>query len=235
MVLIPAIDIMEGKCVRLTKGDFNTKEVYYENPVDVAKMWEELGAKRIHVVDLDGAKRGHLVNGDIIEQIIKSCKAEIEVGGGIRNRETIDYLFSAGVKYVILGSAAIYDNDLLLYSLSNYGERTIVGIDSKNGEVAVSGWLEKTKMKDIELAEKMKEIGVKTIIFTDISKDGTLNGPNFKALENILKTGVQVIASGGISSMEDLKTLKNMGVVGAIIGKALYTGKINLKTALEVI
>lgn len=235
MVLIPAIDIMEGKCVRLTKGDFNTKEVYYENPVDVAKMWEELGAKRIHVVDLDGAKQGHLVNGNVIEQITKNCKAEIEVGGGIRNRETIDYLFSVGVTYVILGSAAIYDKDLLLYSLSNYGERTIVGIDSKNGEVAVSGWLEKTKIKDIELAKKMKEIGVKTIIFTDISKDGTLNGPNFKALENILKTSVQVIASGGISSMEDLKKLKEMGAYGAIIGKALYSGKINFKSALEVI
>ncbi|KHO63286.1 1-(5-phosphoribosyl)-5-((5-phosphoribosylamino)methylideneamino) imidazole-4-carboxamide isomerase [Thermoanaerobacter sp. YS13] len=235
MVLIPAIDIMEGKCVRLTKGDFNTKEVYYENPVDVAKMWEELGAKRIHVVDLDGAKQGHLVNGNVIEQITKNCKAEIEVGGGIRNRETIDYLFSVGVTYVILGSAAIYDKDLLLYSLYNYGERMIVGIDSKNGEVAVSGWLEKTKIKDIELAKKMKEIGVKTIIFTDISKDGTLNGPNFKALENILKTAVQVIASGGISSMEDLKKLKEMGAYGAIIGKALYIGKINFKSALEVI
>jgi len=235
MVLIPAIDIMEGKCVRLTKGDFNTKEVYYENPVDVARMWDELGAKRIHVVDLDGAKQGNLVNGKIIEQIIKNCKAEIEVGGGIRNRETIDYLFSMGVNYVILGSAAIYDKDLLLYSLLNYKERTIVGIDSKNKEVAVSGWLEKTKIKDIELAKKMKEIGVKTIIFTDISKDGTLNGPNFKALEDILKTGVKVIASGGISSMEDLRKLKEMGAYGAIIGKALYIGKINLKSALEVI
>ncbi|MGB9679244.1 MAG: 1-(5-phosphoribosyl)-5-[(5-phosphoribosylamino)methylideneamino]imidazole-4-carboxamide isomerase [Thermoanaerobacteraceae bacterium] len=235
MVLIPAIDIMEGKCVRLTKGDFNTKEVYYENPVDAAKMWDELGAKRIHVVDLDGAKQGNLVNGKIIEQITKKCKAEIEVGGGIRNRETIDYLFSMGVKYVILGSAAIYDKDLLLYSLLNYKERTIIAIDSKNKEVAVSGWLEKTKMKDIKLAKKMKEIGVKTIIFTDISKDGTLNGPNFKALEDILKTGVKVIASGGISSMEDLKRLKEIGAYGAIIGKALYVGKINLKSALEVI
>ncbi|MEW9081622.1 1-(5-phosphoribosyl)-5-[(5-phosphoribosylamino)methylideneamino]imidazole-4-carboxamide isomerase [Caldanaerobacter subterraneus] len=232
MLVIPAIDILDGKCVRLTKGNFDSKEVYYDNPADMAKMWQECGAKRIHVVDLDGSRQGHLVNRKVIEKIVNSCSVDIEVGGGIRNKEALDYLFSIGVSYIILGSAAIYDKDLLLYSVSHYGEKTIVGIDSKKREVAVSGWLERTKIKDTELAEKIKEIGIKTIIFTDISKDGTLHGPNFEALKDMLKVGVEIIASGGISSIEDLKRLKDMGVTGAIIGKALYTGMIDLKAAL---
>jgi len=223
---------LDGKCVRLTKGNFDSKEVYYDNPVDVAKMRQGYGAKRIHVIDLDGAKNGYLVNAKVIEKIVNLCSVDVEVGGGIRDKEAVDYLFSIGVSYIILGSAAIYDKGLLLYSISNYGEKTIVGIDSKNREVAVSGWLERTKIKDTELAEKMKEIGVKTIIFTDISKDGTLKGPNFEALKDMLKVGVEIIASGGISSIEDLKRLKDMGVSGAIIGKALYTGRIDLKAAL---
>ncbi|HHW58417.1 MAG TPA: 1-(5-phosphoribosyl)-5-[(5-phosphoribosylamino)methylideneamino]imidazole-4-carboxamide isomerase [Clostridia bacterium] len=232
MLLIPAIDILDGKCVRLTKGDFDSKEVYYDNPVDVAKMWEEHGAKRIHVVDLDGAKKGHLVNRKIIEKIVNSCSVDVEVGGGIRNKEAVDYLFSIGVSYIILGSAAIYDKDLLLYSILNYGVKTIVGIDSKEKKVAIGGWLEGTDINDVDLAKRMKDMGVKTIIFTDISKDGTLKGPNFEALKDIISAGTKVIASGGVCSIEDLKKLRNIGVYGAIIGKALYTGKIDLKSAI---
>lgn len=235
MILIPAIDIMDGKCVRLTMGDFASKQVYYENPLDAAKMWEEHGAKRIHVVDLDGAKTGHVLNRKALEGIIKSCSVEIEVGGGIRKREVVDYLFSVGADYIILGTAAVYDRELLLYSVSKYGERIIVGIDSKDGNVAVHGWLEQSKLKDIEFAVEIKGIGIKTLIYTDISKDGMLEGPNFETLNVINSTGLNIIASGGITTINDLKRLKEIGVYGAILGKALYTGKLDFKKALEVI
>lgn len=235
MILIPAIDIMDGKCVRLTMGDFASKTVYYDNPQDVAKMWEEYGAKRIHIVDLDGAKEGRIVNYKAIEQIKKSCSMEIEVGGGIRSREAVDYFFSAGIDFIILGTAAVYDRELLLYTVSKYGERIIVGIDSKDGNIAVHGWLTESKLKDAEFANEIKALGIKTVIYTDISKDGMLEGPNFGTLEDINSTGLNIIASGGITTISDLKKLKEIGVYGAILGKALYTGKLDFKKALEVI
>lgn len=235
MILIPAIDIMDGKCVRLTMGDFASKTVYYDNPQDVAKMWEEYGAKRIHIVDLDGAKEGRIVNYKVIEQIKKSCSMEVEAGGGIRSREAVDFLFSAGIDFIILGTAAVYDRELLIYSVSKYGERIIVGIDSKDGNVAVHGWLKQSKLKDIKFANEIKTIGIKTVIYTDISKDGMLDGPNFEALSGINSTGLNIIASGGITTIGDLKRLKELGMYGAILGKALYTGKLDFKKALEMI
>ncbi len=228
MIVIPAIDILNGECVRLTKGEYGTSETYHKEPFEVAKNFVRAGAKRIHLVDLNGAKEGKLVNTKIIQKIAKNLNVEIEVGGGIRTKEALDYLFSLGVSYVILGSSAVKDKEFLLYSLKKYGERIIVGVDSKSGYVAISGWLEKTNLEDIEFAKELKNLSVNTIIFTDISKDGTLEGPNFSALERMKTLGLNVIASGGISSIEDLRKLKELGLYGAIVGKALYTGKISL-------
>ena len=235
MIIIPAIDIIDGKCVRLTKGDYDTTTVYYENPSDVAKMWYDFGASRIHVVDLEGAKEGHIINIKAIEKIRNSCDAEIEVGGGIRDIKTVELLKSIGIDYLILGSIAVYDRDLVSELIMKYKEKIIIGIDSKDGNVAAKGWIEKSGVKDWELALDMKNLGVKTIIFTDISKDGMLQGPNYEALKSILKSGLNVIASGGITTVEDIIKLKNMDVYGAILGKALYTGKLNLKDALEAV
>ncbi|QSZ27021.1 1-(5-phosphoribosyl)-5-[(5-phosphoribosylamino)methylideneamino]imidazole-4-carboxamide isomerase [Aceticella autotrophica] len=235
MIIIPAIDIIDGKCVRLTKGDYDTTTVYYEDPSDAAKMWYDLGATRIHVVDLEGAKEGHIINIKAIEKIRNSCDAEIEVGGGIRDIKTVELLRTIGIDYLILGSIAVYDRDLVSELIMKYKEKIIIGIDSKDGNVAAKGWIEKSGIKDLDLALDMKKLGVKTIIFTDISKDGMLQGPNYEALKSILKSGLNVIASGGITTVEDIIKLKNMDVYGAILGKALYTGKLNLKDALEAV
>lgn len=235
MLIIPAIDIIDGKCVRLTKGDYDTSTVYYENPAEAAKMWCDYGAKRIHVVDLDGAKNGYIINIKAIEDIRKSCNAEIEVGGGIRDLKTVNLLFDMGINYIILGSIAVYDREFVRNLVSQYNNKIIVGIDAKDGYVAVKGWIEKSDIKDDVLAADMKEIGVNTIIYTDIKKDGMLNGPNFDSITKIIKTGVNVVASGGITTIDDIIKLKKIEAYGAILGKALYTKKLNLKDVLEAV
>ncbi|MDI3310712.1 MAG: 1-(5-phosphoribosyl)-5-[(5-phosphoribosylamino)methylideneamino]imidazole-4-carboxamide isomerase [Thermoanaerobacterium sp.] len=235
MLIIPAIDIIDGKCVRLTMGDYETSTVYYESPDDAAKAWRDHGAKRIHIVDLEGAKEGCLVNLSSIEKIRKAFDKEIEVGGGIRNIETVSELFNLGVDYIILGSIAVHDRRLLLEITKKYKDRIIIGIDAKDGYVATKGWLERNHIKDDELAKEIKDLGLSTVIYTDIKKDGMMEGPNFDAIRNIINTQLNVIASGGIASLDDILRLKHIGAFGAIIGKALYTGRINLKDVLEVI
>lgn len=235
MLLIPAIDIIDGKCVRLTNGDYDKSIVYSLNPSDTAKMWCDYGVKRIHVVDLDGAKKGNLINIKTIEDIRKICKCEIEVGGGIRNIETAEMLFNLGIDYIIIGTVAT-NNDKLVYDLvSKYKERLIVGIDSKDGYVLTKGWFENSNVRDIDLAKEMKKIGAKTIIYTDIKRDGMLKGSNIDRNKKMIDTGINVITSGGISSVRELKKLKSLGAYGAIVGKAIYTNMIDLEIALGVI
>lgn len=235
MIVIPAIDIIDGKCVRLTMGDYETSTVYYQNPEDAAKVWNDYEAKRIHVVDLDGAKEGRLINSKSIENIRRSFSGEIEVGGGIRNIETVKHLFDLGIDYIILGSIAVYDKNFVKGLVLEYGDKIIVGIDAKDGYVATKGWLSKSNIKDYVLASDMKEIGIDTIIYTDIKKDGMMEGPNFDSIKKIIETPINVIASGGITTLEDVIKLKEIGAYGAIIGKALYTNKIDLKEVLEVL
>ncbi|MBE0069695.1 1-(5-phosphoribosyl)-5-[(5-phosphoribosylamino)methylideneamino]imidazole-4-carboxamide isomerase [Thermoanaerobacterium thermosaccharolyticum] len=235
MIIIPAIDIIDGKCVRLTMGDYETSTVYFQNPEDAAKIWGDYGAKRIHVVDLDGAKEGRLVNSKSLENIRKSFSGEIEVGGGIRNLETAKHLFNLGIDYIILGSIAVYNKNFVKGLVLEYGDKIIVGIDAKDGYVATKGWLKKSDIRDDALASDMKEIGIGTVIYTDIRKDGMMEGPNFDSIKKIIETPINVIASGGITTLEDILKLKEIGAYGAIIGKALYTNKIDLKEVLEVL
>lgn len=233
MIVFPAIDILEGKCVRLTQGEYDTSVVYSESPEDMAALWIGKGAKYLHVVDLDGAKEGFPVNKDVIKKIVdKGIK--VQLGGGIRKAEHIDEMLKLGIYRIILGTSAIENEELLKYAVDKYGDRIAVSIDSRNRKVATRGWLETSGISDVDFAKKVKELGVKMVIFTDISKDGMLKGPNFEAINEINSVGIGVIASGGISTLDDIKKLKEMGIYGAIIGKALYTGNIDITQALEV-
>lgn len=234
MEIIPAIDIIEGKCVRLTKGDFSKKVVYSEDPIAVAKEWENRGADRIHIVDLDGAKLGKLVNKDIISKIIKSVKVPVQIGGGIRSLESIESYIEYGAKKVILGSIVFEDEELLEKALSKYQKNIIVSLDVKDEKVLINGWLRDTGSSYIEIGKKLKDLGVEEFIYTNIERDGTLYSPDIEGLKRFIKlVNVATIASGGISSIEDVKNVKKAGAVGAIIGKALYEGKISLEEAIK--
>ncbi|SHF38360.1 1-(5-phosphoribosyl)-5-[(5-phosphoribosylamino)methylideneamino] imidazole-4-carboxamide isomerase [Caldanaerobius fijiensis DSM 17918] len=233
MIIFPAIDILEGKCVRLTQGEYDTSVVYSESPEDMADLWIGKGAKYLHVVDLDGAKEGFPVNNDVIKKIVdKGIK--VQLGGGIRKAEHIDEMLKLGIYRIILGTSAIENEELLKYAVHKYGDRIAVSIDSRNRKVATRGWLETSDISDVDFAKKVKKLGVKMVIFTDISKDGMLKGPNFEAINEINSVGIDVIASGGISTLDDIRKLKEMGIYGAIVGKALYTGNIDITRALEV-
>lgn len=235
MIILPAIDIRDGKCVRLYKGIFEQSEVVAESPVDTAKNFEKDGAEFIHVVDLDGALKGEVVNIKTIENIVESLDIPIEIGGGIRNINTIDRLISIGVKRVILGTAALNDKQLVKDAIRKYGNNIAVGIDAKDGYVAVDGWLNVSKVNYLDFAKLIENIGVENIIFTDISKDGTLEGPNFEMLEELKQVvKCNVTASGGIKSIEDVLKLNKMNIYGTIIGKAIYSGNVNLKEAVNM-
>ena len=235
MRLYPAIDIIDGKCVRLSQGDYSKKTTFAENPVEVAKMWQEQGGEFLHRVDLDGAKSGDMPNAELISQIAKELDIPVEIGGGIRNMEAIEKYLASGVNRVILGTVAIRNPELVKEAVSRFGEKIVVGIDAKNGAVAVSGWEEVSEVSALDLAKQMEGYGVKTIIYTDIATDGMLNGPNIEAMaEMAAHTSMNVVASGGVTSLEDLKRLKSTGVEGAIIGKALYTNHIKLSDAVEL-
>ncbi len=237
MIVIPAIDILGGKVARLTRGDFKFEKTYEGTPLKMAKKWEEAGARMIHIVDLDGAKTGVFKNLKFIGEIASFIKASIELGGGLRDEDTIKDALDIGISRVIIGTRAV-DRNFVKKVLEKFGpEKIIVGVDSREGKVSVSGW---TETKDIGIREFIKELeglGVKTIVFTDILKDGTLSGPNFEVLNEVLDaTNMNVIASGGVSSIDDvlkLKELEPKGLVGCIIGKALYEGKVDLKEAIE--
>ena len=235
MLILPAIDLRNGKCVRLYQGKFEKSEIVGEDPAKVALEFRENGAEYIHMVDLDGALDGKIKNIEAISKVIDASKTPVELGGGIRDIKTIDMLMEIGVSRVILGTVALKNPDFVKKALKKYGEKIAVGIDAKNEKVAVNGWLNVSSVHYIDFAKQMEDIGVKTIIFTDISKDGTLNGPNLDQLFKIQNSvSCRIIASGGIKNIDDLKDISKMGIYGAITGKAIYSGNIDLKEAIEI-
>ena len=233
MNIIPAIDLIGGKAVRLVKGDYEKVTVYSDDPAAVAKSFERAGAKYLHVVDLDGAKDGTTANFETIKKIIESTDLSVEVGGGIRTLERVRQYIDIGVDRVIIGTAAVTDSDFLSEAVSLYGERIVVGVDIKDGFVAIKGWLEISELSCKDFCKKLETLGVKTIICTDISKDGMMSGTNRELYRELYdEFELNIIASGGVSSMEDIAMLSNMGLFGAIVGKAIYTGAINLSDAI---
>ena len=235
MKLYPAIDLYEGKAVRLFKGEYQQMTVYNENPLAVARDFQNTGATCIHLVDLEGAKFGTTSNLPVIERIVKATDLFVEVGGGIRNMETIDAYLGIGVNRVILGTAAVTDRPFLEAALAKYGEKIAVGVDLKDGFVAIKGWTEKSQWTAEAFFSDLEKLGVSTVICTDISRDGAMQGTNRQLYRELSqKYNIQLIASGGVSSLEDVQALNTMNLHGAIIGKAYYTGAIDLRKALEV-
>ena len=233
MKIFPAIDIYDGKAVRLFKGDYNQMTVYSDNPVEIALDFKQNGAKCMHLVDLEGAKTGGTPNASTIKELVSAFDGFVEVGGGIRSMEVIDRYVDLGVNRVILGTAAVTDREFLINAVKKYGEKIAVGVDIKEGMVAIKGWTEKSSLLAFDFVKELQEIGVKTIICTDISKDGAMQGTNHELYSELSKRlNIDVVASGGVSSIEDIKRLKNIDVYGAIIGKAYYTGAISIKDAL---
>ena len=235
MNIFPAIDLYEGRAVRLFKGDYNQMTVYSDEPWLVAKDFKAAGAEYIHLVDLEGARDGSTPNLEVIKKIIKETDLFTEVGGGIRNMDTVRAYLEAGIDRVILGTAAVTNEDFVREATAEYGERIAVGADIKDGKIAIKGWTEKSELDAMEFCQKMQKIGVRTVICTDISKDGAMMGTNhelYRAMSERLS--MQIVASGGVSSIEDVRRLASLGIYGAIIGKAYYTGAIDLKEAIEV-
>ncbi|PIC76470.1 1-(5-phosphoribosyl)-5-[(5-phosphoribosylamino)methylideneamino]imidazole-4-carboxamide isomerase [Sporosarcina sp. P19] len=233
MILFPAIDIRDGKCVRLIQGDYAQEIIYNDSPTDMAQEWQNQGAEYIHVVDLDGAKTGNSANKQAIEAIAKSVSVPVQVGGGIRNMEIVDSHIENGVARVIIGTAAIQDPEFLKKAVEKYGDKIAVSIDARNGLVATDGWTETSDVKAVDLLQDLAKIGVKTVVYTDIMKDGMLQGPNFEELKIMDDaSSIDIIASGGVSTEEDIKKLAAEDMYGAIIGKALYEGNLSLKKLL---
>lgn len=229
MIIYPAIDIKGGKCVRLTQGLKDQEKVYYDWPQEVARLWQEKGARWLHVVDLDGAFGGRVRNYEIVKEMVTSATIPIQIGGGIRSLENIEAWLALGIKRVILGTKALEDPVMLKEALKRFSEEIVVSIDAKNGLVTTEGWVKTSSIKAVDFARKLEAQGVRRIVYTDISRDGMLSGPNFEALENLKgAVGLEIIASGGISSLKDLTALQRMGIEGAIVGKALYEGRIDL-------
>jgi len=234
--IIPAVDLKQGKCVRLYQGRFDAETVFSDDPGEVALQWQSLGATRLHIVDLDGAATGELGNLEIITEIASSVLIPTQMGGGIRKLEAVEQLLKAGVERIILGTAAVESPELVKEACYRYGQSIVVGIDAWEGHIATHGWQQQTELETIEFTKSMVKLGVKRFIYTDISRDGTLTEPNFTAITELVDViRLPIIAAGGISSLTHLKILKQLGVEGAIIGKALYTGDINLKQALATI
>ncbi|MBI3600296.1 MAG: 1-(5-phosphoribosyl)-5-[(5-phosphoribosylamino)methylideneamino]imidazole-4-carboxamide isomerase [Nitrospinae bacterium] len=238
MLIIPAIDIKGGKCVRLFQGKMEQETVYSDDPVSVAKKWEAEGAEFLHLVDLDGAVEGDPKNKDIISNIIKGIKIPVEVGGGIRNIDSIKEYISIGAQKVVIGTTACENPEFVREACNNFPGKIMVGIDAKNGNVAVRGWKDVTDTRASSLAKRFEGMDVAGIIYTDISRDGTLSGPNIEAIKSFAESiNIPVIASGGVSNINDIKSiigLKKDGVTGIIIGKALYSGSVNLREAIEL-
>lgn len=236
MKLYPAIDIKDGQCVRLLQGRFEDVTSYGNDPIEMAQKWAGTGASWLHVVDLDGARSGKSLNRAIIGQIAKTIQIPVQTGGGVREMNDIEELLSSGVSRVILGTSAVKKPELVKVAVKEYGKHIVIGIDAKDGFVAVDGWESVSQHTAIEFAQEMMRIGVQTIVYTDIATDGMMQGPNLAAMLE-MKQAVQmdIIASGGVSSLDDLKALKKIGVAGAITGKAIYTGAIDMVEAVRVI
>ena len=235
MIILPAIDILGGKCVRLTKGEYGTAEKVAADPIETALSFERAGAEFIHMVDLDGAKAGSRVNSDIYTEVAKKVSVPIEVGGGIRDMDTVDYYINKGIERVIIGSAALKNPSLVKEAVEKYGERIAVGIDALDGMVKSEGWCEGSSVNYIDLAREMAAVGVKYVIFTDISKDGTLEGPNLEQLGALANAvDINIIASGGIRDIGNIRDLTKMNLYGAICGKSIYSGSLDLEEAIKV-
>jgi len=226
--IIPAVDLRGGKCVRLYQGDYHKETVYSEDPVAMARNFEAQGARRLHVVDLDGAARGELCNTSAIEGIIRAVRIPVQVGGGVRRLGTVEYLLGLGADRVILGTLAVEDPKLVAEACRKFGERIIVSLDAQEGYVRSHGWLKGTNLPAVQLALELESLGVRRFIYTDITRDGTLTGPNFKAIAELkARLHIPFIVAGGISRVEHLRKLAKMGVEGAILGRALYSGELN--------
>ena len=235
MIIFPAIDIKDNKCVRLIQGDFNKVSIYGDEPDKIAKKWEESGSKFIHIVSLNGARGEGNINDNSIKRILDTVNVPIQVGGGIRDEERAKILFDLGVNRIILGSIAVKNRQLLKNLLNKYKDKIVVSIDARDNLVALEGWEEISKVNSIEFCKELEKMGVRTIVYTDISKDGMLDGPNFDIYKILRKeTNLDIIASGGITTIDDVKKLIEMNIYGAIIGKSLYENKIDLKEALEL-
>ena len=239
MEVIPAIDLLDGKCVRLYQGDYNQASVFNDNPVEVARQWAGEGATRLHVVDLDGAKEGKSVNLPVIEAIAKAIEIPVQVGGGLRDRAGVARLLDTGVQRAILGTVAVEKPELVTELCNEFPQQIVVGIDARNGMVATRGWLETSEVAATDLAQSMAQQGTAAIIYTDIHRDGTLSGPNMDALRELAESiDIPVIASGGVSSLTDLLSLLSLepiGVTGVIVGRAIYTGDVSLKEAVRAV
>ncbi|MEL6496229.1 MAG: 1-(5-phosphoribosyl)-5-[(5-phosphoribosylamino)methylideneamino]imidazole-4-carboxamide isomerase [Cyanobacteria bacterium J06623_7] len=239
MEVIPAIDLLDGKCVRLYQGDYDQASIFNDNPVEVARQWASEGATRLHVVDLDGAKEGKSVNLAVIEAIAKAIDIPVQVGGGLRDRPGVKRLLETGVQRAILGTVAVEKPELVTELCRDYPQQIVVGIDARNGMVATRGWLETSEVAATDLAKRMAQEGAAAIIYTDIHRDGTLTGPNMPALRELAESiEIPVIASGGVSSLTDLLSmlsLESIGVTGVIVGRAIYTGDVSLKEAVRAV
>ena len=235
MIIFPAIDLYGGKAVRLYKGDYQNMTVYSEDPLAVAKDFEACGATHIHMVDLEGAKDGTTPNLSIVRDVAQKTSLFVEIGGGIRDMETVEAYLSAGVSRVILGTAALNDEKFLKDALDTYGEKIAVGADVRDGYIAIKGWLETSACALEDFLSKMQSLGVKTVICTDISRDGAMRGTNLELYSRLSQSfGMDIVASGGVSTLSDVESLRRMDLYGAIIGKAYYTGAIDLRRAIEV-
>ncbi len=235
MEVIPAIDLRDGKVVRLYQGDFRQETVFSDDPVAVALRWQELGAPRIHVVDLDGARSGRLGNMEVVEAIAARVKIPLQVGGGVRDLISVERLVRMGAQRVVLGTAAVRDSRLVRFACNTLGRDTVVvGLDARDGKVTVQGWSQKSDVNVIDLAKTMVGLGVGRFIYTDVATDGTLTGPNVQAVAALKEaTGTPIIASGGVSSLQDLERLAEVGVEGVIVGSALYRGLLDLREAVK--
>lgn len=239
MDVIPAIDLLDGQCVRLYQGDYEQSQVFSQKPVAMAQQWVEQGATRLHLVDLDGAKQGQPMNQQAIAAIVQGIPIPVQVGGGLRNRDSVVQLLELGVERVILGTVAVENPQLVEQLCSEFPGKIVVGIDARNGQVATRGWLETSSVSAVGLADQMAQLGVAAIIYTDIQRDGTLTGPNLEALRELAGAiEIPVIASGGVSSLTDLLSLLSLepiGVTGAIVGRAIYTGDLDLSEAIKAV
>ncbi|MDF2947189.1 MAG: 1-(5-phosphoribosyl)-5-((5-phosphoribosylamino)methylideneamino) imidazole-4-carboxamide isomerase [Bacillales bacterium] len=234
MNLYPAIDIKNGNCVRLEQGDFDKVTKYSDSPVEMAKQFEAAGASKLHIVDLDGARSGENSNLEIIKEIVNNTSLFIEVGGGVRTIERVKALIECGINRVIIGTAAIENPQLVKDAVASFGDKIAVGVDARDGYVAIHGWEKVTETDSLTFCKQLEDVGVTTVIYTDIARDGMLTGPNLKVYEVLLKnTGLNIIASGGIGSIQDLVDLNKLGVEGAITGKAIYEGKFTVEEALQ--